>query len=49
MDRWVIEQNIALFQSLLRAEMEPERRQSIERLLAEEKKKLEEFDRRGAA
>lgn len=45
MDRTVADLNIAHFKKLLAAETDPMRRQTIERLLAEEEAKLAEAQR----
>ena len=45
MDRWIRQQNIARFRTMLNQERDAVKRGEIERLLAEEEEKLHELDR----
>jgi hypothetical protein len=44
MDRWLISQNIENYERLLKGPMPPRRRQTVENLLAEERRKLAKAD-----
>jgi hypothetical protein len=45
MDRWLITQNIENFEDLLKQPLPAQRRQTVETLLADERRKLAEIDR----
>ena len=49
MDRFVIRQNIERYAALLQREPDEGRRRMLERLLAEERAKLEQFEKPGDA